>query len=239
VELAGRVAIVTGAGAGIGRAVATALAAEGATVVAVDVDAGAADVTVAAIESAGGSALGVRADVALDDDVHAMFEYTVSELDRLDVLVNNAGGVAETWQRTVDVNLRGLMLASRLAFEEMRGDGAIVNVSSVAGLGTTPYSSPDYAAAKAAVVRFTAALADHAGVRVNCVCPDWVDTPAVQRSLAAMTPEERAQVPPLVPAEEIAAIVLDLLRDDSLSGRIVARFADEPGPRLLPADRRD
>jgi NAD(P)-dependent dehydrogenase (short-subunit alcohol dehydrogenase family) len=87
-------------------------------------------------------------------------------------------------------------------------------------------------------VRFTTSLGNVDGVRVNCVCPDWVDTPAVQRSLAAMTPEERAEVPPLVPAEEIAAIVLDLVRDDSLAGRIVARFADEPGPRFLPADLR-
>jgi NAD(P)-dependent dehydrogenase (short-subunit alcohol dehydrogenase family) len=239
VELAGRVAIVTGAGAGIGRAVALALAAEGAAVVVADVDADAAAATVAAIESTGGSALGRRADVTLDDDVHAMIEYAVSELDRLDVLVNNAGGVAGTWQQTVDVNLRGLMLATQRAFEAMRGDGAIVNVSSVAGLGTTPYSSPDYAAAKAAVVRFTAAIAEHHGVRVNCVCPDWVDTPAVHRSVAEMTPEERAEVPALVPAEEIAAIVLDLVRDDSHAGRIVVRYADEPGPRFLEADRRD
>ena len=238
-ELPGSVALVTGAGAGIGQAVARALAAEGATVVVVDVDTGAADATVSAIESAGGSALNFRADVALDDDVHAMLEYAVSELDRLDVLVNNAGGVGLTWQRTLNVNLRGLMLATQHAFEEMRGDGVIVNISSVAGLGTKPYDSPEYAAAKAALTRFTSALAEHDGVRVNCVCPDWVDTPAVQRSLAAMTPEERALVPPLVPAEEIAAIVLDLVRDDSLAGRIVARFADEPGPRFLPADRRD
>jgi NAD(P)-dependent dehydrogenase (short-subunit alcohol dehydrogenase family) len=239
VELPGCVALVTGAGAGIGRAVATALAAEGATVVVVDVDTRAADETVSAIESAGGAALGFRADVALDEDVHAMLEYAVNELDRLDVLVNNAGGVADSWQRTLNVNLRGLMLATELAFEEMRGNGVIVNISSVAGLGTKAYDSPEYAAAKAAVVRLSAALAEQDGVRVNCVCPDWVDTPAVQRSLDEMTPEERAQVPPLVPAEEIAAIVLDLVRDDSLAGRIVVHFADESGPRYLPADRRD
>jgi NAD(P)-dependent dehydrogenase (short-subunit alcohol dehydrogenase family) len=75
-------------------------------------------------------------------------------------------------------------------------------------------------------------------VRVNCVCPDWVDTPAVQQSLAAMRSEERASVPPLVAAEEIAEIVLDLVRDESAAGRIVVRFADEPGPRVLPDDRR-
>jgi NAD(P)-dependent dehydrogenase (short-subunit alcohol dehydrogenase family) len=115
----------------------------------------------------------------------------------------------------------------------MRGDGAIVNVSSVAALGLEPYDAPDYAAAKAAVVRFTASLANHDGVRVNCVCPDWVDTPAVQRSLAEMSDDERREVPPLVPAEEIAAIVFELIADDTAAGRVVVRYADEPGPRVL------
>jgi NAD(P)-dependent dehydrogenase (short-subunit alcohol dehydrogenase family) len=246
-ELSGRVALVTGAGAGIGRAVAIALAAARAAVVVADVDAAAGAETVRTIEAAGGQALFVEADMAVDADVHAMVDFTVAELSSLDVLVNNAGGAgapfpaagAAEWQRTLDVNLRGLMLATQLAFGVMRGTGAIVNISSVAGLGTKAYGSPEYAAAKAAVVRLSAALAERDGVRVNCVCPDWVDTPAVQRSLANMTAEERAQVPPLVPAEEIAAIVLDLVRDDSLAGRIVARFADEPEARYLPADRRD
>jgi NAD(P)-dependent dehydrogenase (short-subunit alcohol dehydrogenase family) len=218
VDLAGRVAIVTGGAAGIGRAVADRLRAEGATVVVGDVsaDAGA-----------------FRADVGVADDVRALFDFAREEHDRLDVLVNNAGGVFDTWQKTIDVNLNGLVLATQLAFEAMRGDGAIVNVSSVAGLETKQYDAPDYAAAKASVVRFTTALANHDGVRVNCICPDWVDTPAVQRSLAEMTAEERAAVPPLVPPNEIAQIALDLIRDDSAAGRVVARFADEPGPRVV------
>jgi NAD(P)-dependent dehydrogenase (short-subunit alcohol dehydrogenase family) len=219
VELPGRVAIVTGGAAGIGRAIAQCLAAEGATLVVAD------------IADAPGV---VRTDVAVAEDVRALFASTLEEHGRLDVLVNNAGGVFETWQKTIDVNLNGLVLATQLAFEAMGGEGVIVNVSSVAALGTKAYESPDYAAAKAAVVRFSAALARHDGVRVNCVCPDWVDTPAVQRSLAAMTVKERAAVPPLVPAEEIAEIVLDLVRDDSAAGRIVVRWADELGPRVLP-----
>jgi NAD(P)-dependent dehydrogenase (short-subunit alcohol dehydrogenase family) len=234
VELAGRAAIVTGAAAGIGRAVASALAAEDASVIVVDVDTRGGTETAKAV---GG--VFFKADLSVDAEVRAMIEFARTELGGLDVLVNNAGGVADEWQRTVDVNLRGLMLATRLAFDAMRGEGAIVNVSSVAGLGTRAHPAPDYAAAKAAVARFSAALAEHRGVRVNCVCPDWVDTPAVQRDLATMTEGERAAVPALVPVEEIAAIVLDLVRDDSVAGRIVARFADEPGPRLLPNDRRD
>ncbi len=218
-DVAGRVAIVTGGAAGIGRAIAERLRSEGATVIVADV-----------VEA---QAPFVHVDMSEPEDVRRLFE----QLDGLDVLVNNAGGVFETWRKTIDVNLNGLVLATQLALDAMDGDGVIVNVSSVAALGTRPYDAPDYAAAKAAVVRFTSALANHDGVRVNCVCPDWVDTPAVQRSLAEMTERERAEVSPLVPAEEIAAIVLDLVRDDSAAGRIVVRFADEPGPRVLSSER--
>src|SRR5436190_4423356 len=150
-DLAGRVAIVTGGGAGIGRAVVDRLLGEGATVVVADIAA---------------EAGAFRADIGVADDVRALFDFVREKHGRLDVLVNNAGGVFDTWQKTIDVNLNGLVLATRLAFDAMRGEGAIVNVSSVAGLGTTPYEAPDYAAAKAAVVRFTAALANHEGVRV-------------------------------------------------------------------------
>jgi len=217
-ELAGRVAVVTGGAAGIGRAIAERLSGEGSTVVVADIDA---------------EAGAFHADMAVADDVRGLFAFTLAEHGRLDVLVNNAGGVFETWQKTVDVNLSGLMLATQLALEAMDGEGAIVNVSSVAALGTRRYSRPDYAAAKAAIVRFTTALGEVDGVRVNCVCPDWVDTPAVQRDLATMSDEERVAVPPLVPAAEIAEIALDLIRDDSAAGRVVVRWANEPGPRVL------
>jgi NAD(P)-dependent dehydrogenase (short-subunit alcohol dehydrogenase family) len=222
-ELTGRVAIVTGGAAGIGHAIAKRLSAEGSTVVVADIDT---------------EAGAFRADMAVADDVREVFAFALAKHGRLDVLVNNAGGVFETWQKTIDVNLSGLMLATQLAVEAMDGEGAIVNVSSVAALGSKRYSSPDYAAAKAAIVRFTTALGEVDGVRLNCVCPDWVDTPAVQRDLATMSVVERAAVPPLVPAAEIAEIVLDLIHDDSAAGRVVVRWANEPGPRFLPADLR-
>jgi NAD(P)-dependent dehydrogenase (short-subunit alcohol dehydrogenase family) len=219
VDVAGRVAVVTGGSAGIGHAIAERLEAEGATVVIADVD-----------EAEGHFC---RTDMSVPADVPALFDFVRDEFGRLDVLVNNAGGAFESWQKTIDVNLAALMLATQLAFDAMGAEGAIVNVSSVAGLGTKQHDAPDYAAAKAAVVRFTTALANHDGVRVNCVCPDWVDTPAVRRSLAEMTAEERAAVPPLVPPDEIAEIALDLIRDDSAAGRVVARFANETGPRVV------
>ena len=211
-DVAGRVAIVTGGSAGIGRAVADQLRSEGATVIVADI------------------AEPEPVDMSRPDDIRRLFE----RLDRLDILVNNAGGVFETWQQTIDVNLSGLVLATQLAFDAMEGEGVIVNVSSVAALGFEPYDAPDYAAAKAAVVRLTASLGNHDGVRINCVCPDWVDTPAVRRSLDELTEDERAAVPPLVPADEIAAIVLDLVRDESAAGRVVVRWAHESGPRTLP-----
>lgn len=247
-ELRGAAALVTGAGAGIGRAVALQLAANGARVAVADVDPESGRSTAAEL---GGDAVFLQADLSVEAEVRRTLADAIARLGGLDVLVNNAGGggepfpgaPAEEWLRTLDLNLRGLMLATHLAIDAMRGrGGAIVNVSSVAGLGTRTHALPDYAAAKAGVVRVTTALAGLAEsdrIRVSCVCPDYVDTPAVQRSLARMSPEERAAVPPLVPAEEIAQIVAELARDDGSGGRIVARFADEPGARELPLGLRD
>jgi NAD(P)-dependent dehydrogenase (short-subunit alcohol dehydrogenase family) len=238
VELSGRVGLVTGAGAGIGRAVALALARAGASVMAVDLDEAAAEETVALA----GAGVAVRADVSRDDELRAAFDAA----ERLDVLVNNAGGVEspffpeappERWAAVLDVNLRATMLAIQLALERMGDGGAIVNVASVAGIGYEPHRAPEYAAAKAGVVRLTTALAPLAerGVRVSCICPDYVDTPAVRRSLERMSPEERAAVPPLVPAERVADAVLGLVRDESLAGRVLVCPATAEW-RLLPAD---
>ena len=231
-------ALVTGAGAGIGRAVTLALAREGASVVAVDLDEAAAEETVQL--AGGGTAF--RADVARDDELRAAF----AAAGALDVLVNNAGGVSspffpdappERWGAVLDVNLRATMLGIQLALETMRGrGGAIVNVASIAGVGCEPHGAPEYAVAKAGVVRLTGALASLAGegVRVNCICPDWVDTPAARRSLEKATPEERAAAPPLVPSGRVADAILDLVKDDGLAGRVLVCPATAEW-RLLPA----
>jgi NAD(P)-dependent dehydrogenase (short-subunit alcohol dehydrogenase family) len=243
VDLDGKVAVVTGAAMGIGFAVAQALTEAGAQIVLADRESEAGKEAAADL---GG--LFVRTDVSEDDELRRMFATAERFGGGIDVLVSNAGGVerpvypdapVERWQRVLDVNLRAVMLATQLALEPLRrrGGGAIVNVASVAGLGAGPHGAPEYAAAKAGVVRFTAALGEVAaeGIRVNAICPDYVDTPAMQRSLAEVDERERASLPELVPPQAIAGGVLDLIRDDSLAGRVLVWFADEP-PYLLPAN---
>jgi NAD(P)-dependent dehydrogenase (short-subunit alcohol dehydrogenase family) len=240
-ELAGKVAVVTGGAMGIGLAVARALSEAGAQVVVADRDSEAGKQAAADV---GG--LFVRADVSEDDELRRMIATAERFGGGLDVLVNNAGGVddplypdapVEHWERVLDVNLRAVMVVTQLAIEPLRrrGGGAVVNVASVAGLGAGRHDAPEYAAAKAGVVRFTAALRSLAaeGIRVNAICPDYVDTPAMQQSLAQMSDDERKAVPQLVAADTIASDVLGLLGDDSVAGRVLVRFA-EAEPYLLP-----
>lgn len=227
-EIRGKVGVVTGAGAGIGRAIAEALAVEGAAVVVADLDP---DEGRRAAEELGGRF--VRTDVLGDDDLRGL----IAVAEGLEILVNNAGGAPEPyypeapvehWSRTLDLNLRSAMVATQLALEAMTAGGAIVNVSSIAGYGLSPHGSPEYAVAKAGLMRLTGAISSLAhtrGIRVSCICPDWVDTPAVRRSLASMTEEERAEVPELVSADEIAGLALDLIRDETSAGRVVVRPA--------------
>jgi NAD(P)-dependent dehydrogenase (short-subunit alcohol dehydrogenase family) len=219
VEIAGRVALVTGAGIGSGRAIALALAAAGAYVVASDVDEEGGRETVA---RAGGRARFVRADLTVDEDVRRLIEDTEPA-----ILVNNAGGgghipphfpeaTPEQWGALLDLNLRAPMLATQLALEPMRraGGGAIVNVASTAGIGSDRYQSPEYGAAKAGLIRFTTSLAEVGGVRVNCIVPDWIAT-------ERLTPAELASTPPPIPLETVAEAVLALIRDESAAGRVV------------------
>lgn len=228
VEIRGKVAVVTGAAAGIGRAIAGALAEEGAALVVADLDSDGGRRTA---HELGGRY--VPTDALVDDDLRAL----IAAADGLEILVNNAGGAPgpnypgapiEHWSRTLELNLRSAMVATQLALEAMTAGGAIVMVSSIAGYGLAPHPAPEYAAAKAGLIRLTAALAPLAetrGVRVSCICPDYVDTPSVRRSLDAMSPEERASVPELVSADEIARLVLGLIRDDDSAGRVIVRPA--------------
>lgn len=244
---------MTGAGAGIGEAIARRLAAEGAAVTVVDIDDAEGRATVDAIQAAGGQAAFVRADVADPDDVAQMIAAAESAYGPLDVLVNNAGVVTgaqfpncdpAAWMRVLDVNLRGSMLGTHLGVLAMRKHGrggAIVNIASLAGVGLGPHPSPDYAATKAGIVRFSTALVTLAGegIRVNCVCPDWVDTPMSRRTRDSMSAEvQRAALPPdLFSADEIADAVFALLADDSLAGRVMGCYCGRGNfRRLLPAE---
>jgi NAD(P)-dependent dehydrogenase (short-subunit alcohol dehydrogenase family) len=252
-EIEEKVALVTGAGAsGTGRAIARTLGEKGAAVAVNDLDEEGGAETVRLIEEAGGKAAFVRADITREDEIRAAIEFTVATFGGLDVLVNNAGGTprphfpdapVEHWSRTLDLNLRGPMLAIQLALPEMRrrGAGAIVNISSVAGIGWQPHSSPEYSAAKAGLARLTATLAPLAerdGIRVNCIVPNWIGTEEVLAEIESMSPAQRAEegVPDLLTSpEEIAELAAHLIEDESLAGRVFVWWTGDP-PMPVPLD---
>lgn len=143
----------------------------------------------------------------------------------------------ERWGAALDLNLRVPMLATQRVLEPMRerGGGVVVNIGSTAGLGYDWHVSPEYSAAKAGLIRFTATLAplrESHGVRVNCVVPDWVRTERAERELAAMSPAERAATPELVPLETLTDAVMAFVSREDLAGEVMLLERERP-PRLL------
>jgi NAD(P)-dependent dehydrogenase (short-subunit alcohol dehydrogenase family) len=194
-SLAGKTAVVTGAGSGIGRAIAELFARAGAGVVVADVNIDGAGTTVAAIEAAGGRALAVSADVSQDVQVAAMFERAIEHFGSLDVLVNNAAIFPKKpfleidtafWDRLHAVNLRGTFLCLREAIRRMQAQGtggSIVNISSVSSMQAVVHHNATYNASKAGVnsLTKTTALEFAAdGIRVNAVLPGGVLTPGAK-----------------------------------------------------------
>jgi NAD(P)-dependent dehydrogenase (short-subunit alcohol dehydrogenase family) len=234
-RLEGKVALITGAGSGMGRAAAELFAREGARVVVTDIDEAAGAGAVAAVRGAGGDATFVRANVAEWDDCQTMVATAVDTYGGLHVLYNNAGifpgddgGVLdtpqETWRRVMAVNLEGVWLGCRAGIPAMlaSGGGAIVNVASFVALMGAATAQIAYTASKGGVLSMTREIAvEYArqGIRANALCPGPIETPLLQELLSDPVRRQRRMVHipmgRLGHAEELAKAALFLASDDA------------------------
>jgi NAD(P)-dependent dehydrogenase (short-subunit alcohol dehydrogenase family) len=237
-DIAGRVALVTGAATGIGRATALALSREGASVVCVDLDEGRGGAVAREIVDQGGRAVFVSADVGNPVDIRSMFAAATEAFGGVDIVHNNAGliGGEPIWPESplekiaavIAVNLGGVAMGTEEGIRALRarGGGVIVNTASVAALAPMP-TDPVYSATKAGVVRIVESCTGLAseGIRVNAVLPGMVDTEMTMKHTGDGTRPARWLEPviastPMLSPDDIAAAVLDLVRDDTAVGEL-------------------
>jgi 3-oxoacyl-[acyl-carrier protein] reductase len=230
-DLFGKVAIVTGAGKGLGWAIAQRLALDGANLVVAEIDGPSAQEKAGAIRQMKREALAVQMDVSRWTDVESMVKQVMLKFKRIDILVNNAGVLGpyfpvmeypeEIWDRVIAVHLKGTFLCCKgvLPIMKAQGRGQVVNLASVAGKEGNANMAP-YAAAKAGIISLTKTLGKEMApynVRVNCVSPALIETDMARE----MTPEQRALLTSKIPLgrlgkpEEVAAVVKFLVSDEA------------------------
>ena len=208
--LKGKTAIITGSGRGIGRAIALAMAEQGANIVVNDVNMESAGEVVAEIEAMGRQAIAVKADVTSEEQIKQMIETCINRFGKLDILVNNAGIIqtvpvteidGKDWDRVMEVNLKGVFLCCKAALAPMKAQhgGKIINIASVAGKrGGGLLGNSCYSASKGGVIAFTKRLARESGpfgINVNAVTPAFTDTEMTR----SITPEKKDFIIKMVP----------------------------------------
>ena len=230
-DLTDKIAIVTGAGQGIGRAIALRLAGAGATVVVADMNRKVGEAVAEEIEALGCKALVVEVDVSKFDQVQRMAQQTLETFNQIDILVNNAGIAGKTatlpdldesdWDAVLDVNLKGVFLCCKAVIDHMieRQYGKIVSVASIAGKEGNPTLIP-YSASKAGVICLTKALAKEVTeyrINVNCVSPAVIQTPILEQVSQSTIDYMVSKIPlgRVGKPEEVAAVVHFLASDDA------------------------